>query len=347
MAGQKIEAKDLRCKERKPLQEVIPLPAPFVVYIDPGNLCNFKCSFCPTGDEQLLKDVGRPKAMMDWPLFTKVVDGLKEFGERFKLISLYKDGEPLLNQRFPEMVKSIRDAGIADRIWTKTNGALLNQDLNRRIVAAGLDMICISVEATDAEGYEKLTGVRVDYQKLRDNVADFFQHRGECEVYIKIVDANLSEEQKEKFFIDFQDISTHISIEKLMGWSNSGVKDFTLGTQPGTYDGLPFTDKEVCAYPFYVMAVNADGSVSLCGNDWSHQTVVGNVREHSLKDIWHSKELYDFRMMMLDGMRHRNKACGDCYYLKIVPDNIDRYVSMIKSRLPKFLSSGCYDDAKE
>jgi len=32
----------------------------------------------------------------------------------------------------------------------------------------------------------------------------------------------------------------------LMGWSHSDVKDFTLGTQPTTYDGLPFTEKEVC-----------------------------------------------------------------------------------------------------
>ena len=53
--GKRIEAKDLRCKKREPLAEKIPLPAPYVVYIEPSNLCNFKCIFCPTGDPELLK----------------------------------------------------------------------------------------------------------------------------------------------------------------------------------------------------------------------------------------------------------------------------------------------------
>jgi radical SAM protein with 4Fe4S-binding SPASM domain len=110
-----------------------------------------------------------------------------------------------------------------------------------------------------------------------------------------------------------------------MGWSHSDLKDFTLGTHPDTYDGLPLIRKEVCAYPFYVLAVNSDGGVSLCGNDWSHETVVGNVASESLKDIWQGERLYQFRKMMLEGRRKENKACGDCYYLQIVPDNLDAY----------------------
>ncbi len=48
LMGKKIEAKDLRCKKRQPLEKIIPLQAPFVVYIEPTNLCNIKCAFCPT-----------------------------------------------------------------------------------------------------------------------------------------------------------------------------------------------------------------------------------------------------------------------------------------------------------
>jgi radical SAM protein with 4Fe4S-binding SPASM domain len=214
-------------------------------------------------------------------------------------------------------------------------------------VAAGLDHICISIEALDREGYLELAGVAIDYAALLENIADLYQHRGTCEVYIKIVDVNLSEAQKERFYANFQPISTHVGIEKLMGWSNSGTRDFTLGTMPDTYDGLPFVDKEVCAYPFYVLAVNSDGTVSVCGNDWSQQTVVGSVLNNSLMEIWHSRELLEFRMMMLDGQRSRNGACGDCYYLKIVPDNIDQYASMLKSRLLKAHNSGCRDCADD
>ena len=41
--GRRIEAKDQRCQERQELQDIIPLAAPFVFYIDPTNACNFKC----------------------------------------------------------------------------------------------------------------------------------------------------------------------------------------------------------------------------------------------------------------------------------------------------------------
>lgn len=321
--GARIEAKDLRAKERQPLQDLIPLSAPMVVYIEPTNLCNFKCEFCPTGDKELLRKVGRVGTLMKMELFQKVVEDLKAFGKPLKLASLYKDGEPLVNKHFPDMVRLVRQAGVAERIWTKTNGALLKPELNERLIDAGLDTICISVEAVSREGYKKVAGVDLDYEAFRKNVRDLFERRRQCDIYIKIADSGLTKEEVEQFYADFQPIATHVAVEKLMGWSNSGLKDFTLGTEPETYDGLPFTPKEVCAYPFYVMAVNANGTVSVCGNDWSHQTVVGDVKRSSLVEIWHGEPMFEFRKMMLTLRRHQNAACGNCYYLKIVPDNID------------------------
>lgn len=331
--GQRIEAKDLRCKERQPLQEIIPVPTPFVVYIDPTNKCNFRCEFCPTADKALLRQVGRPAAIMPLELFKKVVDDLKAFPGKLKLASLYKDGEPLMNPHFPEMVRYLKQADVAERIWTKTNGSALSPELNQQLIDAGLDMICISVEATSAAGYLRVAKSRIDYEKFVANIADFHARRQGCEVYIKIADSGLSQAEIDKFYADFQPISTFIAVEKLMGWSLSGVKDFTLGTRPDTYDGLPFTQKQVCAYPFYVLAVNADGSVSLCGNDWAYGTVVGNVKQQSLQEIWHGEALYEFRKTMLENRRREIPACADCYYLQIVPDNLDAYAQNILKKL--------------
>jgi radical SAM protein with 4Fe4S-binding SPASM domain len=330
--GQRIEAKELRCQKRAPLEQLIPLPGPFVVYVDPTNACNFRCKFCPTGDPALLKKVGRKASTMNMDLFEKVLDGLRRF-PKLRLINAYKDGEPLLHARFPEMIRALKSADVADRIWTKSNGALLSPELNRELVSCGLDLICISVEAVSGEGYRRIAGVELDYDRFRENVADLYARRGPMELYVKIADTNLDEDDLRKFYADFQPISTHVGVEKLMGWSNSGLKDFTLGTKPSTYDGLPFVPKDVCAYPFYVLAVNSDGSVSVCGNDWSHGAAVGNVREQDLLEIWNGDALFDLRRRMLDGERHRIPACADCYYLQIVPDNLDPYRHELSQRL--------------
>ncbi len=331
----RIQAKELRCKTRESLEKVIPLPAPYVVYIDPTNACNFRCAFCPTSDKQLLADVGRDTRMMRYETFTRVVDELKAFDVQFRLINLYKDGEPLLNKRFIDMVKYLRDAGITDRIWTKTNGALLDPRLNQQLADSGLNHICISVEAVDKKGYKRIADVDIDYQKFRDNVSDLYQRSGNCEIYIKIADSGLSKEQIEKFYADFEGISDKIAVEKLMGWSNSDAKDFTLGTDPDTYDGGVFEDKQVCAYPFYVLAVNATGLVSVCGNDWSQKALAGDNRKMTLKEIWNGEQLYQLRRDHLQLDRSKVAACADCYYLKIVPDNIDSYRLKILDKISK------------
>ena len=322
--GKFIDAKDTRVNKRENLAEVIPLPMPYVMYIEPTNLCNFKCAFCPTGDPDLLKKVGRPAGMMSFDLFKKIIDEIKESGIKLRLLSLYKDGEPLVHPDFPEMVRYASDSNVCDRIWTKNNGALLTPELNTRLINCGLTWIGISVESVSSQGYLDICGAKVDYEKFKKNIADLYRRKKtETHLYIKIADANLSEAQKLKFREDFEPICDTYAIEKLMGWSYSSVKDFTLGTNPDTYDGLPFTEKDVCPYPFYVMAVNFNGSVSLCGNDWSHSTVVGNLSENSLQEVWNGEALFNFRKMLLEGRRCENRACGDCYYLKIVPDNID------------------------
>lgn len=340
--GTRILAKDLRCQNRVPLQDVIPLAAPYLLYIDPTNKCNFRCNFCPTSDKQLLRRVGRPFATMSMELFKKITDDLKKFEQKLKLASVYKDGEPLMNPNFPDMIRYLKDANVAERIWTKTNGAALHPKLNRKIIESGLDMICISVEAVSSEGYMEVANARIDYDIFRKNIADLYSRRENCEIYIKIADSGLKKEIIEKFYADFEPISTKIAVEKLMGWSYSDIKDFTLGTMPDTYDGLPLIDKKVCAYPFYVMAVNADGSVSVCGNDWAYGTVVGNVKEQSLREIWFSDRFNQFRETMLEDRRADIPVCANCYYLKIVPDNLDQYRHKILEALKKpKTASGC------
>jgi len=53
-------------ENRTRLETVIPLSTPYVIFIDPANVCNQKCSYCPTGHPDLLKGTYRKPAIMDW-----------------------------------------------------------------------------------------------------------------------------------------------------------------------------------------------------------------------------------------------------------------------------------------
>ena len=61
---------------RTKLENVIPLEVPFVIYVDPSDVCNFRCKFCPTGDIPLMKKVGRSLKVMDFGLYKKIIDDI-------------------------------------------------------------------------------------------------------------------------------------------------------------------------------------------------------------------------------------------------------------------------------
>ena len=82
---------------RTPLETVIPLHTPYVVFVDPASACNFNCKFCPTGHRDLIDDTGRYQGVMKLDVFKKVIDDLQEFDRPIKVLRMYKDGEPFLN----------------------------------------------------------------------------------------------------------------------------------------------------------------------------------------------------------------------------------------------------------
>jgi radical SAM protein with 4Fe4S-binding SPASM domain len=328
--------KNIRTKKRINLNEVIPLETPLSITIDPCNICNFSCEFCPTGDKKLIESVSRESAIMEFELFTKIIDDISNFPNRLKKMFFHKDGEPLLNKNLPKMIMYAKDKNISDEYWLTTNGSLLNETMSLELIDSGLDLIRISVEAVSNEGYKKISKVDFNYDKLIKNIEFLFKNRKECRIYVKILDYGLTVEEKNKFLNDFRNISTEVSIDLLSGWSFSEVKDFTLDTKPKVNsDKENFIIKEVCPYPFYNLVINSNGTVCNCCCDWSHSTIIGDVRKQSLVEIWNGQQMFEFRKMHLNKQRNINKACKSCYAIKTLPDNIDDYADEILDRLSR------------
>ncbi len=306
------------------LADAVPLQTPFTVLIDPVNACNFKCVFCPTGDPELLDAVGRPKGLMGLDLFCKIIDDIGTFDSRLRKLQLYKDGEPLLNKRLPEMVSYAKEKRVSEIVETTTNAALLTGDLAAALLDARLDAIRISVEHVTAEGYKDVTRNFSDYDAIRSKVEALFnlkeKRNSPLKVHAKIIDIGLSEEEKEKFIADFSPISDSLNIDTLMDWGGADRhgRDFQLGRSPSrSIDGVVPLNKQrkVCSSPFKSLAVNFDGRVSVCCVDWSLETIVGDVSKTSLRHIWEGGDLLAFRMTHLEGRRDTLKACAGCRYM--------------------------------
>lgn len=310
------------------LSESLPLRVPKSLMIDPGNVCNFKCVFCPTGDPELLQIAGRPRGQMSLELFQKTVDGLREFGEPIKFVHLYKDGEPLANKHFADMVRYAKQSGLIERVETTSNGALLTQERCKAILDAGLDGIRVSIYATDDEGYRNVPRTQTTFETVRGNVENLFKtsrtREAPFHLHCKIVDAGMSEVEKEKFYEIFIPIADSVHIDTIMGWSNTENRDMTLGLDPQTSmsGGVLDKDRKVCSEPFTKLAVNWNGRVSVCCVDWAWGTIVGDTNTETLFDIWNGEPLREFRIKHLEGRRNEIHACRGCQFVQgLAPHN--------------------------
>lgn len=324
----------IQLEGREPLEDKIPLRVPWVIFVDPSDICNFNCRFCPSGDLALMHKVGRKIQMLDFDLYKKIINDISRFDKPIKVLRLYKDGEPLLNKNFAKMVKYAKDMGCAERIDTTTNASMLDPERNLEIINAGLDRINISIEGVNAEQYVKFSNYRIDFDEFVKNIEHFYDNRGKCEMIIKTNGDLISEEDKQKFYDIFGDICDGISIEHAMGcWYEFDMGGIKQNDEFGIY-GQPIKEVDVCPYVFYSMSINSDGTASACFLDWARKLIIGDVKKQSVKEIWDSNELFEFQERFLLGNRKEHPICKNCSQLSHgQPVDLDKYADILLTRV--------------
>lgn len=320
-------------KGRIPLQELLPRESPLVLFVDVNDSCNSKCSFCPTSDNKLMKEVGRPLMKMSFDSFKKIVDDLQEFKTPIKVLRLYGHGEPLLNKDFCNMVKYAKHSNKIESVDTTSNGLLLNEKLNLELVESGLDRINISVNGVNAEQYYNFTKVRMDFDKFVSNIKHLYENKKQLYIFIKINGDTISKEDEQKFLEIFEPIADSVGIERSMScWNDFKSDGFKRKDESlDVYGEKVKGEVSICPYIFYSTAIQSNSKVSYCFLDWNHKLVFGDASKNSVYEIWNSEELKNFRKMMINGERKLHPVCKDCdQMIKGQPENLDNFVDNLR-----------------
>lgn len=285
----------------------------------------------------------RHVGFMEFDLFRKIIDDFSEFDKPVKVIHLYTDGEPLLHPRFADMVRYAKESGVVERVTTTTNGSRLAPQLNRQIIEAGIDKICVSVYGMNEEQYTKFSKFKINFDSLVENTRDLYEHRGNCEIVVKINGDVISPEDEAKFYEVFEPIATGVSVEHVMScWVQT--PEFNLaakGLQPNPLVGIwsqPIQETLVCPYVFRSFTIHPEGTASTCFLDWGRKLLIGDVRTQSVKDIWNGAPLRAHQLMMLRGERKKHPICGSCGQMThgIVPgDGFDEHASEVLENFEK------------
>lgn len=168
------------------------------VYVEPTTACNLACRTC------VRQAWDEPQGFMEWPTYEAVVDGLAALSPGGSVetgreptgpgpvarggddpaacgidgpvaaptVAFMGLGEPLLHERFVDMVRLAKARGL--RTEVTTNAVLLDDEMAGDLAAAGLDQLVVSIDGASAESFGRvrsgasLARVVENVQRLHD-----------------------------------------------------------------------------------------------------------------------------------------------------------------------------------
>jgi MoaA/NifB/PqqE/SkfB family radical SAM enzyme len=223
---------------------------------------------------------------MDMELFKKVVDECVELG--IEHVRMHNYGEPFVDRQLVEKVRYAKQKGVP-QVGMISNGSLITETAARGMIEAGLDAINISVDASGKEVFER-TRVGLKYDKVIANVERLLALRDAAgkrrpKLILSFVRQN-NDEDEHAFIEHWRARADKIHVTDLHNWAG------TLNQKSDV--NYP------CYRPWLTFTALWDGRVSLCCADFDGRTILGDLRTHTIKEIWNSDAYRAVRREHLD-----------------------------------------------
>lgn len=289
---------------------------PFFLSVEVTNYCNLHCPECPVG----IRKISKPeKATFDSSLFRKLIDELKP---TLQHLILYFQGEPTLNNQFPELIEYAHKAGIYTS--TSTNGQILTKDYAKLIVLSGLDKLIVSVDGTTQETY---SGYRVggNLEKALDGINQIIYWKNELKSKTPLVEIQfLVLKTNEHQMADMKILAKEMKVDRLT-FKTAQLYDFESGNKLMTSknkfsrykkdkDGkfsIKGNQPNRCWRLWSGAVVNVHGEVLPCCFDKLSEYSFGNINNSSFSDCWNNKKASGFREKILQN-RKQFEMCRNC-----------------------------------
>lgn len=271
---------------------------PTNMLVEVTNKCNHACIFCPHQD--MKNNFGE----IDPLLLKRIMREAYDMGIR--QIGLYTTGEMFLCREIETHIKNAKETGFT-YIYSDTNGALANKENMRRVINAGLDSIKFSINAGTRETYKKIHG-RDDFNKVMDNLRDCFDLRQELNADLKIMVSYIITSLNEPELPEFEKtIKPYVDkFEAVCVDIRRDIPDISPKTvSPSPPLPIP------CPMVFNRVHITYDGHLTACCIDFNHELLLGDLKKHSLAEVWNGGAAKELRERHLS----RNvigTACEKC-----------------------------------
>lgn len=281
-----------------------PMNLPYQFTIEPTNICNFQCVFCPQSDPS--HNLQRKQGYLTLENMRLFLKKLRDVRAGNKNISLTLDGEPTLNEALPDFIRLINYEGLFPRF--STNARTLTPELFEKLAVSGQFLVSVDF-ASDAEYFEGIRGKRGDYELILENlryIIDYIKRNPKIRLEITDI-SNYSGADPEKSLETMRKLFTYDRTHNII-FLKRNFHNFCghlgLDSHNNNY--------RICPYPWTMFAVTWNGDVVACCRDTRAKTIMGNVFEQSIPEIWNGKEYRNIRTKLINKDLRSIAACKDC-----------------------------------
>jgi MoaA/NifB/PqqE/SkfB family radical SAM enzyme len=139
--------------------------------------CNLKCAMC-----NHWRETREPPLSIE-----RFRDALTELAELGCRKIHFSGGEPLLRPQVPDLVAHATQLGL--RVALTTNGTLVDKELAKRLVEAGLRGVNVSIDSPDRKLHDRIRDERGAWKKAARAVTYFrrYAHKGKIDIRLNTV----------------------------------------------------------------------------------------------------------------------------------------------------------------
>lgn len=283
---------------------------PSQLIVDITEVCNLACIHCP--HPTFKKSEHYSAAYLDEELNAKMTHEVQKFGQGYTQYIRYTSaGEPLVHPKaFEMMAYAKKHSGVL--VALTTNGKLLREAQSEKLIAAGVDLVDISLDAHTPETYEKVR-VHGNLNVTRPNVERLIQLKNEARVPLKVVVSFVEQPENRHETKDFEAYwkdkgADYVVIRRLHSAAGCktdiGQKLWQQLQDAGT--------RKPCVYPWERLVLGPRGHLSFCPADWTHGSTFVDFRTTTIQEAWKGPFMSELRQAHLKNDYSCHKFCGQC-----------------------------------
>ena len=295
---------------------------PTHLMVEPTNHCNLRCALCPVS-----KGFERPQGMMDFSMFKRLLD---EVGKFIFTLQFWDWGEPFVHPQAYDMIAYARSKGI--KVISSTNGHMFcRKEHAERLVRSGLDTVIFAIDGATQQTYEiyrqggtletALEGIRQvlaakhALSSATPTVNFRFIPMAQNEHEIPLIRQLAAE-----LGVDVLSFKTlnNCQQDPYQGKTEDGSRFFP---QEGHYRRFR-TDangqrirrrRNPCKQLWNNPSIHWNGNVTICSLDPQDHCILGNINQHSFREIWHGAIYRQYRREFREDW-NKMLMCGECSY---------------------------------